>query len=64
VAFNTPPEEVGPVAALLAQVKPLRGQITGILFGRFDPAGGSQYERIALCGCREETDYALRPNPD
>jgi uncharacterized membrane protein len=50
VAFRTPPEQVGLVAALLAQVKPLKGKITGILFGVLNLEGGSKYESIEFCG--------------
>jgi 2'-5' RNA ligase len=50
VAFNTPPEQVGPVAAVLARARPLKGTICAILLGVFNIDGGSQYERIELCG--------------
>jgi hypothetical protein len=50
VAFNTPPEQVGAVAAVLANARPVSGVITGILFGTFNINGGSQYERVDFVG--------------
>lgn len=50
VAYNTPPEQVGPVAAVLAGAPPLSGVVDGILIGTFNIEGGSKYERIALRG--------------
>ncbi len=50
LAYNTPPEQVGPVAAVLAGARPLSGVIDGILIGRFNIEGGSKYERLELLG--------------
>lgn len=50
LAYNTPPELVGAVAAVLAAAPPLNGLISGILVGTFNIDGGSQYQRIELCG--------------
>ena len=50
LAYNTPPEQIGPVASVLTGTPKLNGLITGILMGRFNIEGNSQYERIAFCG--------------
>ncbi len=50
VAYNTVPEQVGPVAAVLARAKPLTGFINGIQFGTFIVEGGSQTETILFTG--------------
>lgn len=60
LAFNTPPEQVGAVAAVLAKGQPINGAIRGILIGTFNIDGGSQTERIELCGDKQEEDDALR----
>ncbi len=50
LAYNTPPDQVGAVAAVLASAKPLDGMISAILVGTFNVDGGSRHERIELCG--------------
>jgi len=50
LAYNTPPDQVGAVATILAGAQPLSGTITGILIGTFIIEGGSRYERLELCG--------------
>ena len=46
LAFNTPADQVGPVASVLARAGPLSGAISGVLLGDFIIEGGSQVERI------------------
>ncbi len=50
VAYNTDPDRVGPVAAVLARARPLTGTISGILFGTFIVEGGSQTETVLFTG--------------
>lgn len=50
LAYNTAPEQVGPVAAVLASAQPINGMIDGILIGTFNIEGGSKYERLDLFG--------------
>ncbi len=50
LAYNTPPDQVGQVAAVLARAKPLNGTISGIQFGTFIIEGGSKTERIEFQG--------------
>ncbi len=50
LTYNTTPEHIGPVTAVLSRAPQIEGFITGILMGRFNIEGNSQYEKIALCG--------------
>jgi hypothetical protein len=50
LAFNTPPDQVGPVAAILAKSRPLSGTISGLLFGDWIIEGGSKLERFEFTG--------------
>ena len=50
LTFNTPGEQVGPVASILTRTQPLSGKISGVLFGTFVIEGGSQTERLELRG--------------
>ncbi len=50
VAYDTAPEDVGPITAVLARQPSLAGKISGMQFGIFNIQGGSKTEMLPFLG--------------